>query len=39
MIKSDALQEVTNGLVGPAALAKSLNVFLDWEKIGETNKQ
>jgi hypothetical protein len=39
MIRSAELQEATSGLFTPVALARSLKVFLDWAKIGETNKQ
>jgi hypothetical protein len=39
MIRSAELQEATSGLFTPVALARSLKVFLDWAKIGETNRQ
>jgi hypothetical protein len=39
IIRSAELQDATNGLFTPAALARSLNVFLDWAKIGDTSRQ
>jgi hypothetical protein len=39
IIRSAELHEFTNGLSKPAALAKSLKVFFDWAKMGDTSRQ